>query len=88
MGKNRHKKRFPVALSMISKRVYTNEYGGIHHFDNAPGSHDPDPGTQEKGAKKSCVSFETGCSNNSVAHPKNTTHVSGGTRSVIFADHK
>ncbi len=27
-----------------------------------PGSHDPDPGPQEKSMKKSCVSFETECS--------------------------
>ncbi len=26
-----------------------------------PGSHDPDPGLQEKSMKKSCVSFETEC---------------------------
>ncbi len=26
-----------------------------------PGSHDPDPGPQEKSMKKSCVSFEAEC---------------------------
>ncbi len=28
-----------------------------------PGSHDPDPGPQEKSMKKSCVSFATECRN-------------------------
>ena len=53
-------------LPFFCRRVYTNEYGVIHHFGNAngshdPGLHDPDPGPQEKSMKKSCVSFETGC---------------------------
>ena len=37
--------------------MYTSESGFIHD----PGSHDPDPGPQEKSMKKSCVSFETEC---------------------------
>ncbi len=59
-------------LPFFWRRVYTRESGVIHHFDNAhgnnlpkthdPGSHDPDPGPQEKSTKKSCVSFETECS--------------------------
>ncbi len=60
-------------LPFFWRRVYTSESGIIHHFDNAhgnnlpkapfhdPGSHDPDPGPQEKSMKKSCVSFETEC---------------------------
>ncbi len=45
-------------LPFFWRRVYTSESGVISHD---PGSHDPDPGPQEKSTKKSCVSFETEC---------------------------
>ena len=58
---------FGVAF-LLEKSVYQWIWG-IHHFDKTdvqishdPGSHDPDPGPQEKSTKKSCVSFETECS--------------------------
>ena len=42
--------------------MYTNEYGGVNvQISHDPGSHDPEPGPQEKSTKKSCVSFETEC---------------------------
>ena len=57
-------------LTFFWRRVYTIESGVIYgrslifdrmHISHDPGSHDPDPGPQEKSMKKSCVSFETEC---------------------------
>ncbi len=47
-------------LPFFWRRVYTSE-SGVIHISHDPGSHDPDPGPQEKSMKKSCVSFETEC---------------------------
>ncbi len=35
---------------------------GLYMISDYPGLHDPDPGPQEKSTNKSCVSFETECS--------------------------
>ncbi len=44
--------------STSESAVIQKTYMQISHD---PGSHDPDPGPQEKSMKKSCVSFETEC---------------------------
>ncbi len=42
----------------LPKTPLENLYAEISYD---PGSHEPDPGPQEKSTKKSCVSFETEC---------------------------
>ena len=52
---------FGSCLSFGEECIPVN-LGLYMQISHDPGSHDPDPGPQEKSMKKSCVSFETECS--------------------------